>query len=324
MTATALNGAGNLMRQDWFASRDEKGHRTYKLKLLVKVTDPQHDGPTTIFNATGIPLVGTPWAYGNNLDLWAFLKPTANIRRYGVSPGEPAEWWTWEGTWSTKQDDERCQNQTIENPLDEPMDISGSFVNYEKEAKKDKDDKAILTSSLEEIRGLMVTDHNSTVRIGQNVAALGLSTFSQMMNRVNDSPMWGLDARKVKLSNINWARKIYGTCNFYYTRTFEFDINFDGFDFDDVPDMGLKHLNGDFVTDSNGNVSWVYKTGLDITDPENFVQIKDKQFENITKPVMLDNGGKVADDPVNSPVFRPTIEYYKEANFFSLGIPTTL
>jgi len=103
----------------------------------------------------------------------------------------------------------------------------------------------IKSSSHEQIRGRQVEFDNNkpSVTIRQNVAALGLSTFSQMVDTVNSVPMWGLGTRRIKLSNAPWERKYYGRCHVYYTRTFEFDIDYKTFDRDAV-DEGTKVLHG--------------------------------------------------------------------------------
>src|SRR5690606_22693106 len=90
----------------------------------------------------------------------------------------------------------------------------------------------IKSSSHEQFRGSNVEfDANRpTVWVDQNVSSLGLATFASMIDCVNDRPLWGLPKRRIKLSNVTWERKMYGTCRFYYTRKLEFDIRYDGFD----------------------------------------------------------------------------------------------
>jgi hypothetical protein len=39
--------------------------------------------------------------------------------------------------------------------------------------------------------------------------------------------MWGLDVDMVKLSNFSWQRKLYGTCSYYFTYNYDFEIDFD-------------------------------------------------------------------------------------------------
>jgi len=135
-----------------------------------------------------------------------------------------------------------------------------------------------------------------------------------MVDTVNDSTLWGLSSRKVKLSNVSWTRNTYGLCYVYYTRNFEFDIDFTTFD-RVTPDHGLMVLNGKWADDV-----WQLIPPSDSTDPRNFIRYKDKHA-NFAK-VFLDGSGKPVGDVADSPDID--IEYYDESNFLTLGIPTTL
>lgn len=304
-------------------SRDEDGHRSYEVKHLVATTS-NNDGPATVMVASGLPLVGAYWDYGNDLDGWAWCLPTRKVDFYGNYENRPVFWWMVTSYFSTKRDSKRCQDESIEDPLLEPDRISGSFVKYQREVCKDMDGKFIKSSSHELYRGSQVEfDHNfPTVTIEQNVGSLELDLFSSMVDRVNDSPMWGMGPRQIKLSNASWRRELYGICNFYYVRSFEFDINADGFD-REVLDEGSMVLRGkwerggvepdytwDYVVDENANPN----------NPKDFIRYKDKNDENSRTP--LNGSGEPLGDADN-PVFLP-VNYYREANLLLLGIPATL
>lgn len=290
---------------DWSMSRDEEGHRTYKIKWQVE-TDNWQDGPATVLNAAGLPLIGTSWNFGNDLDSWAYCTPEATVKKHrGYKEGDRVYFWEVVQNFTTKPRD-RCQNQSIDNPLQEPMKIGGSFAKYVKEALQDRNGKHILSSSHEQITGLEKDANRPSVWVEQNTLVLDLGIIAQMVDTVNDSSLWGLPARTIKLSQITWERKLYGTCNFYFTRRFEFDVNFNTFDLSDVADRGFKEYTGSGGT---GN-------------PVNFKVIKDENDENLPSPTMLDGNGSVNTDPVNNPVFLPTIQLYGQSNFLGLGIPT--
>jgi len=239
--------------------------------------------------------------------LWAFCKPTLVVSVHQEREGDPTKLWKVENTYSTKPS-KRCQDESIEDPLLEPQKVSGGFVKYTEEATEDRNGVAIKSSSHEMFRGAQVEfDANRpTVRIEQNTARLGLATFTEMIDTVNDRTLWGLAARKIKLSNITWSRNLYGQCNFYFTRNFEFDINFNTFD-RKLIDEGTKVLNPDLV-------------GADKDNPKHFIRYKDANDENTR--VILDGNGNALTDGAN-PV-EITIEKYEESNFLLLGIPTNL
>ena len=145
-----------------------------------------------------------------------------------------------------------------------------------------------------------------TVSIGMNLSVLPLSTFAPMVDTVNDAVLWGLPKRCVKLTNVSWSRQLYGTCTFYYTVNYEFDCRYDTFD-RKVYDEGTKILNKDIAN-------------ADKTNPEHFVRYKDVNGDY--SRVFLDGNGAAITGSA-SPV-EIDIEYYKESNFTTLGIPASL
>lgn len=309
----------------WGLLKDAEGHRTYIITHLVK--SDILDGPQVVMSAAGLPITGSIWNFDNDLDPWAFCLPALKVNIHSEKKGQRNKFWMVENTFSTKPT-ERCQDESIEDPLLEPMRISGGFVKYTKEITKQRANhsnpalagKEIKSSSHEMFRGpQMEFDFNrATVRIGQNVASLGLEEFTEMIDTLNDDTLWGLDARKIKLSDVTWSRKVYGLCDFYYVRDFDFDIDFDTFD-REIVDEGTKFLGGDINKDDDGT-EYQKATGMIKTRPMDFQRAKDFRGENIR--VLLDGNGEPLGaglDPV-----KIEVEHYPESNFLLLGIPTSL
>lgn len=312
----------------WELTRDEKeGHRDYVIEHRVQTNDIE-DGPFTVMLAAGLPAIGSTWVFGNDNDPWAFCTPYMKVSRVkGLRDAEPSKYWDVEQRFTTRPMN-RCQDLAIEDPLLEPMRISGSFVKYLEEATHDYEGNPFLTSSLEPIKGAIVEfDANRpTVVIGQNVANLELDVFSAMIDHVNDAPLWGLGSRCIKLSNAPWERKYFGLCNVYYTRTLEFDIRYDTFDRETF-DEGYMVLHGHW-DDATGDweVTDVAEgVPADATNPAHFIQRKDVNNENIKG--FLDGEGKplysLSGTGTGEPVIIP-IRKYEESNFLLLGIPATL
>ena len=326
MTAT------NRGRRDWWLEKNEEGHREYHITHLVE-TGSSDDGPMIVMQCAGLPVTGSIWAFGNEIDPWAFCKPYMSVKKLtGPREGHPFTRWTVEQVFSTKPRN-RCEDETIEDPLLEPMTISGSFTNAQREATYDKDGLPIMTVSFEQMRGpgLMFDAPNPTVRIGQNVASLGLSTFAQIIEEtpLNDAPLWGLPARCVKLSNITWEQKTYGTCDFYYTRTFEFEINYLTFDRYETQ-QGNKSRDG-FWEAGTDPPEWVLTGTMDPDVASSYTQHKDRNKENTTTHY-YDHTRAGADAskkgwPYTDPTYPPLrsfIQKYGESNLLVLGIPTSL
>lgn len=312
-------------RLDWSVERDEEGHRTYQVKHLVEVSNTD-DGPQIILNAPGLPVIGAYWTYGNDFDPWARCWPTVSVQRSpAIKEGHPGVYWVTEHKFSTKPF-KRCQDTNIEDPLLEPQKVSGSFVKYSKEAERDRNGNIIKTRSHEMIRGRNVEfdAHRASMRVEQNVANLQLPLLTELMNHVNDAPLWGLPARCVKLSNAPWERKVYGVCSFYYTRTLEFDIDFNTWD-RDVLDEGTKVLKGHWGKTDAGETEGVWyleNIGGSPPDPDNpahYIAFADAKG-NLGK-VILDSDGTPWDHTGTGDPPQVHVEYYPEANLLQLGIP---
>ena len=309
----------------WEGSRESSGHRTFQISWLLRTND-YDDGPSTVMNCTDLAQIGDVWAFGNDLDIWAFCWPDMKVKLFQHRMGERHRYWQADQTFKTLPNPfKRCNDQQIENPLEEPDRISGTFNKYSLEAQKDRNGNPIRNSSHEQIRGASVEfDANRpTVRIEQNVDSLELDVFSQMIDNLNDAPLWGLSARCVKLSNVSWERKYYGTCSVYYTRGLEFDIRYDGFD-RDVLDEGTKVIKGRWDTTGTATNRWIVSSDVDNdagrANPQNFIRAKDIHGENIR--VLLDGNGSPLYD-LDNPVYQH-IEYYPETNMLVLGLPTEL
>ena len=333
--------------------RDDEGHREYRVTHLIETTVPYNsntnigDGPEAISGASGLPAFGEYWNYGSDEDLWAFCHPQRSVRAFNQKEGESVAFWLVESLFSTKPLS-RCMTSAWGDPLLEPQKISGSFQKYTIEAFKDRNDKPITSSSHEMLRGPQVEfDANRpSVRIEQNVSTLQLDLVSSMVDKLNDDTLWGLGSRRIKLSNFSWEEKWYGTCTYYYTRVFDFDVRNNENDlFDrDLLDEGTKVLNGHWAAAnecSGGSNLWVLdnvcEAAPDKDNPQHFNRYKDLHDENTR--VILDGKGMPADSVVQGmgtgtvvgtgtdstdPPGQIRVEYYREADFTLLGIPTDI
>jgi hypothetical protein len=309
---------------DWGSRRSTDGHRDYGITWLVRAVNYDID-PSEIYNAIGLPQIGDQWAFGLGSDPWALCHPDWDIST--VVRGEPNLYFLVAQTFSTRPL-RRCQDTTIEDPLLEPPDIGGSFVKYVKEIKRDRFDQIPMMSSHELVKGsLMEFDHGKpTVSITVNHATLDLPLFTSLQDHVNDAMLWGLDPRMIKLSNTTWQRRIYGVCNYYFRKTYEFDVDFKTFDREFV-DIGSRVLAG-----------WCPGTNVsppidpDAADPTtgglpkwlniaNFEHYRDVNGD-IIEEIPLDGKGRPAFNLDDQAV--GTISFYEEGNLLALGIPSSL
>lgn len=310
-----------LGRMDWGVSREKDGHRDYNIKWRVK-TDLSTEGPATVLACPGLPAVGSAWSFGFDSDAWAFCHPDWKIST--ELQGEPNYHWIVEQTFSTKPL-KRCQDSSIENPLLEPPRLNGSFVKYVREAHKDRFNVPLKTPSHEMLKGPVVEfdEDRPTVHVEVTKLTLPLGTITPLFNTLNDATLWGLGARKVKLSTGSWKRLLYGTCTFYFVISYEFEINFRGFD-KDVPAFGYKCLKGWMP---GSRFSPLDPLGIDPDtskanhlNPKNFEAYKDINGENTG--CFMDEYGRPVED--KDDIYDIHIEKYEESNLLVLGIPPTL
>ncbi|MFA5056489.1 MAG: hypothetical protein WC485_00110 [Opitutaceae bacterium] len=331
--------------------RTAEGHREYTLSFLVEA-EPM-DGPYNIMHTPGLPEVGSEWDFGNagfsgavsgtsdgsgEIDEWAFCLPELKIRPHEAKEGEASRFYTVECKYSTNaaKFNQRCQDLEIGDPCLEPPKISGGFTTRSKKLTHNRQGEMIRTSSWEVPEGTEVDVGLPTVSIQQNVLTLGLSTFSTMINTVNDDTLWGLPKRFIKLVNAPWERKMYGKCTYYYTRTFEFEIdnetrdkdgNYIGFDRQYV-NQGEMVLAGHWEQASS-NAPWIWYDELfyptvgpdpNPANPLHFKRYVDRDG-NLARTYLDINGRPLFED--EEPVIWVE-ELFHESNFLLLGVPITL
>ena len=333
----------------WSAETDDEGFRTYR--VVYRVRAAINESPAMVMTASGLPTLWSSFSIAgySGVDPWCWCRPELSVKIDQEKRGDPAVFYLVETKFSNQYETtryRRCNNNRIEDPLLEPMKVSGGFNRAQWEAKYDQNGAKLVTSANEPITGAAVTfDYvRPTVRIQQNVASLGLSTFANMVNTVNASSLWGVPARCVKLANASWERQVYGQCNYFYIRSFEFEVdyynkdhsgNVIGFD-KEVYDSGSMCLRGQWVTDSTSADYGKFKILSPVTSTEtntvltvaqsNFMAYKD--MNNEPARVFLDghgrpaNAGLVGGGTAGSPA-SATLKYYRASNFLLLGIPTS-
>jgi hypothetical protein len=301
--------------------RDEEGHRWYDIDWHVK-TESQHDSIAWILSNWPLFAVGSQfnlaaaWPEMRGIDPWAFCTPELNISPHrGIKEQSPVRDWIVSQTWSTKQS-WRCQTFPIENPLYEPVEMSGDFVHENREASTDRFGKPLRHPNFQPIKGPASEYKYSypTISFKFNSATLPLSTYVELINHVNDAELWGLPERCVRFTDAKWARKVYGDCFYYFEVNYSFEFDIAGFD-RKVPAEGTMCLAPD------GNPA----------DPKSMIPCKSATGENINAP--LDMFGRqltVTGYDVDGnatfayPQYIQTPQVHEQGNLLLLGIPSSL
>lgn len=335
MSGTIVSGP-----RTWAMEADEEGYREYKVIHLVRMSSTR-DGPYFASLTPGLPVTGSLWNFGNDVDALAWCTRKKSVSIHEEKEGDPATYYRVEHTFTTRPD-KVCQDEEVDNPLLMPVKKSGSFLSKPKAAIDDQYGP-LLYSSHEQITGPLVEFDNTKamVNLEMNVPSLRLDLLTAAMNHVNDAELWGMPRRTVKLSTIGWEEKFYGQCYAYYTWHLGFEIDPETFDRFAV-DQGTKVLNGYWDRDT-GSATWgtwklrsIAGAAPDNTDPTHFIRYKDWNGENTR--VLLDGRGTpaksikhvVATGTSSWDVGTPTqgafrhIVKYDEYNFFLLGVPILL
>lgn len=319
----------------WSMTRKDDGHRTYKLVNKVRVSDigvanSLGDGPFVVLNTPGLPLVGSFWSYGNDVDVDAYCSPEISIKPHPQYRDEKVTYWEVENTFTTIPN-RRCQDDQFTDPLSEPQKISGTFLRTSQESFRDKDGNIVKSSSHELFRGANVEFDvmMPSVHIEQNVSDLELALVSQLISprpSLNDGVMWGLPARCIKFANFTWEQIFFGTCDYFYRRYFDFEVNYGTWD-RTLDDKGTKVLHGEFTEDGT---AWEVKnlpdgTTPDPDNPDHFIRFKDRSGENSET---LLNGAGLPYNPngVGAVAILGEVEfqYYPSADLFQLNVPAVL
>ena len=307
-------------RRSWSVTQDDNGHRAYKIIWGVETTSAE-DGPHTVMKCPGLAVMGSIWNYGNDMDPWALCWPNMRVTERQKKPG-PTRHWNVEQTFKTMPlGMDGVEGR--EDPLLDPQKVSGNFARYSKEigygyaslaaaAVGGERTKALATYSHEPLRGIQGDVSRPTVRIEQNVASLELGLFAYMISTVNDDTLWGLTKRKIKLANITWGRELSAIGTYFYTRTFDFAIDFETFDREE-PSFGALALG-----ELGANKTWV-TAGFDPANPRHFSRYKDPQGD--LRNTFHDAQGKPTDAASAAKI---DVIYHEESNFLLLGIPTYL
>src|SRR5260370_27781801 len=248
MTAPYVKGISWIDR-----NRDKEGHRTYKVKYTI--THDPSTGPAALRNTPFLPISGSIWEWGlgsydiaghltginaTEFDNFAFCYWADEIKPCSGLTDEPPTQSEAIFTFSTRPENKFCRTQEVEDPLQEPYKVSGSFSKYTEEALYDRFGRRITNSAWEQIRGpVNEWDKNRIIiKLENNVgsASQGYILPSQFIDCVNIAPLWGFPARTIKLSSAPWEAKFWVSCALYYTRTLEFEIRYtllaDGYSID--------------------------------------------------------------------------------------------
>lgn len=302
------------------ASANKEGERKYEVTYLVETGTG--DGPlvAVVGLTTALSLtVGTSfYNVDGESDAYALLTHAYKVEKHSA-PEEKGAYWKVTLYWETitAEGSDRDPTNPVQNPLNDPVKISGTFSKGTRKVSRDRTNTLIKNTSHDPIY-VDKDEARPTVRIEKNVSTLPLSSITNLINNVNSVLMWGLSARKIKFSSASWTKKYWGT-TVYYTLVYEFEINTDTFDRSDIPDRNNKHIRGTWKGKAD-NFLFTADATADVANAEDF-------------QVWVDHRGRYKEGylnqstgvPSNTQALIDTIELYSETDLVTnLGLPSSL
>lgn len=280
-------------------SEDIEGHRTYKVSHRINVTaeGENFDGPQIAMDCEELPQEGDVWAFGNDLDQWAWCTTEKTCESVQPKQGYPIVQFIVTQTFTAKPpppNKQRCNDFKIEDPLLEPPKIRVSTTLDKEEAVYDRFGRYITNSAWEQLRGPQVEFNKSAlkVRIEMNVPVHNLPILAAARDTVNGTPMWGMPVRTVLLASVDLDRKYLGRCEEYWTLVLEFEVKAETWD-RYLMDEGTKVLNGRWhETEDRWVLIDIDGEPPDPNNPAHFIQFPDRQGNSIRG--MLNGRGQPA------------------------------
>lgn len=279
------------------------GYREYIAAYQV-VTDSPLDGPVTARDAPGIPVINSPYLFGTDFDYGAFAKEYSI--QYKSNPDDHKRLWLVTVRYDTEPI-RRGEDEYLNDPIDEPPIIGGSFLTDRVAITSDKDGNPVANSAGDQFEELERDRSNLTLTIQKNFDEWDLTRHNEFIDTVNSTTFFTLSARKWRLTNIRTQQLFRGDSTTpYYQVMFEFVANYDTWDFKPA-DRGWYYL-------STGNEKLAFRDakGFQLNAP-GLLDGSGGQLASTSNVVYFDGAGG------NPSAFR----VYPEKDFADLGIPTS-
>jgi hypothetical protein len=284
-------GIANENGQARASSLSREGGRTYTRHFIVE-TDGQGVGPKAAREAIPVA-IGQTYASGSESDTASFAQ--------SIAVTELADGHQWLGTVEYGRYNSEIQAL---NPLDARPKISWTWEQAQRVARKDKDGEPVVNSAGDYfVPGIEADDSRPIFQIVQNESTLFPERIEQYNHSLNESPWFGMAARKWKVA-IGPATQAFNPevpGNYYWEVTYQFYLSReeDGW-LVPVADEGMREL----------------------YEPGKKRRILDSHGEKIDEPWPLNEDGtkKAAGEELEYIKFN----IYKETDFSGLGFDAFL
>lgn len=279
MSVTAVN------QIDSTCTESDDGTIEYDVTLEA-ITDAISDGPRTVLAHASVPKRGATYAFGGDTDGYASCRSRSLSYR---SKDETRRLWAIKLKYSTKgssQNPTDSAGGTPTDPIDWSWKCSGDTWQRLQAPDFDRNGRALANVVGEPFLPPPENElHHPLITLTKNHPTLSLTVWSEAQGKVNSTPTWGLDARRIKLREWRFTEHWIGQDVMYFSNTLVVEIKPDGFFFQ-PPNMGHREFIG--VDPATGK-------------PKHRVIVDDMKIP-VARPVSLDAFGSQL--PNGSPVLH--------------------
>ena len=209
-------------------SIDAEFHRKYTSEYQI-YTDRTTD-PLAVRAMEQLPQYGDVYSWYGFVDEWAFCRDIQVTRKAEIKDPNTADirtLWTIKVVHDSKPTGGSNDFQGRNNPLDDPIVISGGFGVFKQEVSTDRFEEPIVNAAGDPYNPSPEVDEAvDTLSMSYNTATLNLQLRAEMIGKVNANVMWGLEPRRVKLTQWNYQVLRAGPNFEYIKHDFEFQVSF--------------------------------------------------------------------------------------------------
>ncbi len=209
-------------------SIDAEFHRKYTSEYQI-YTDRFVD-PLTVRGMEQLPQYGDVYSWYGFVDPWAFCRDIQVSRKAEIKDVNNADirtLWTVKVIHDSKPTGGSNDFQGRNNPLDDPIVVSGGFGVFKQEVAVDRFESPIVNAAGDPYNPSPEIDEAvDTLSMSYNTATLNLQLRAEMIGKVNANIMWGLEPRRVKLVQWNYQVLRAGPNFEYIKHDFEFQVSF--------------------------------------------------------------------------------------------------
>lgn len=225
-------------------------NRTFTLEFLVGTSDP-NDGPAVVLAAPSLPVLGSTYAQGNDIDP---LATCTAVRANGTA--HPLLWKV-----EADFDTERLITNAFNHPLNAPAEVSWDFISYTRPMVRDARGVSVTNSSNEKYEpGAMMEDTRPVLRVTRNEATFDPALALLYQDATNSDVFAGALPGTAKVQHITGKRQV-DVGLVYHSVTYEISFRRESF-VREILDTGFRNARGQLFYDTLTNTPLANSSSL--------------------------------------------------------------